>query len=112
MNQVNLIIDCDVRNLSRSLPPMQARVGSEFIVLIFNAPDDCYDVIIRISANNSVGYIDTSATQNENGEWRVVINGSVYEDEGKGWYEVRASSALGNNTALGRGDVITGAFSD
>jgi len=106
MNQANAIIHLDALHLGRHPTRMDARAGAEFVALLSGVPDDVEDVVVRVcgSAANG-GFHDFPAMAAASGEWVCRILGPAFPEAGAGWYEVRAVSASGNMTALGRGPV-------
>lgn len=112
MNQVNLIVDCNVTNLHAPARTMQARVGASLVVHVLNAPDDVTDAYIRVSTGGGNGYFDFPCTRTPNGDWHCRILGTAFAAPGDEWYEIRALDAEGNATALGgRGKCVVDAFS-
>lgn len=110
--QVNLIIDADVARLDAKLPPIRARVGASFVVQVRNVPGDCANVVVRVSTDGGEGFYDFPATCNANGDWTCRILGMAFRMVSvTEWYEVRATDADGNATAIGRGVVLVGPWS-
>lgn len=109
--QVNLVIDADIRRLDAPLPTMRARCGAEFVARVCGVPGDCSGVVVRVSADGGEGFADFPASCDANGEWTCRILGAAFRRPGAEWYEVRAISATGADTAVGRGRVLVGEWS-
>ncbi len=108
--QVNLVIDADVARLDMPLPPMRARAGCEFVARVVGVPGDCSDVVVRVSDGEA--FWDFPASCDSNGDWTCRILGAAFPaGGGDGWYEVRAASADGEPTAIGRGRCTVSAWS-
>ena len=111
MDQVNAIIDIDVTRLNFPLRPMYARRYKSFVALIRNAPDDLQAVKIRVwKAGTENCYYDFPCNPKPDGSWRSYIIGTAFPDVGASRYEVHATDAKGNPTALGRGEILVGKF--
>ena len=107
--QINLVIDADVTRLDAALPPMRARAGCEFVARVHGVPADCMGVVFRVSCGR--GFYDFPASCNANGEWTCRILPMAFPRVASEWYEVRAESADGQSTAIGRGRVLVGEWS-
>ena len=111
MDQVNAIIDCDVTRLNFPLRPFYAKRYKSFVALIRNAPADVQAVKVRVwKANDENVYYDFPANPKPNGEWLCYIIGTAFPESGASRYEVHATDAKDNPTALGGGEVLVGAF--
>lgn len=111
MNQLNAIVDCNVRNLHNFLHTLQAFEGCEFVAAVYNAPDDVTDLVLRVSTAHGHGFYDFPASRSPNGDWIVRILPMAFRESGVEWYELRAKAADGHDTALGRGKVLVGPWS-
>lgn len=110
--QINLVIDADVARLDTKLPPIRARVGCSFVARVHGVPADCAEVVFRVSVDGGEGFLDFPASANANGEWTCRILGVAFRMVSvTEWYEVRATDAAGNATAIGRGAVLVGPWS-
>ena len=105
MNQLNAIVDCNVRNLHNYLKSLQAFAGCEFVAVVYNAPDDITDLVLRVSTEKGQAFYDFPASRTPNGDWLVRILPTAFRKPGTEWYEIRAKAADGYDTALGRGKV-------
>lgn len=104
MNQVNAIIDVNVRDLHARIKTIHARVGAEFVADLYNVPDDCEDVVFRVSSDG--GFFDFPCRYSPSGIWTCRILGMAFRRAGWEWYELRAVSCCGNDTALGSGKIL------
>lgn len=110
MNQTNLIAYVDARHLGKPLPPMEARQFASFVLRVCGAPDDATDLFARVFKPDG-GYFDIPASRNGNGDWTARIIGTCFPNVGGGFYELHATDADGNPTALGRGRAVVMPFS-
>jgi hypothetical protein len=110
---VNAIIRIDPMHLGRATETIDARAGGEFVALLVGVPDDVEEVVVRVCPDaQGGGFYDFPAHRAASGEWHCRILGTAFSGESRGWYEVRAKSAAGCLTALGRGGVVVRPFSD
>ena len=111
MDQVNAIIDLDVTRLNFPLRPMYAKRYKSFVALLKNAPDDVQAVKVRVwKANDPNVYYDFPCNPKPDGSWLCYIIGTAFPESGAARYEVHATDAKDNPTALGAGEVLVGAF--
>ncbi len=108
--QINLVIDADITRLDANVPPIRARVGCEFVARVYSIPADCTGVVFRVSCGE--GFYDFPASVNANGEWTCrILPVAFTRASAVGWYEIRAVSADGQDTAIGGGRVLIGPWS-
>lgn len=112
MDQTNARIYLDPANLGVPCRKMAARCGMDFVAELQGVPDDVTDVTVRVCPVLAAGsFYEFPAARSDAGYWRCRILGAAFPAEGSGWYEVRAVSAAGNATALGRGRLTVHPFS-
>ena len=110
-DQVNAIIDLDVTRLNFPLRPLYARRYKSFVALLRNAPADVQAVKIRLwKAGEENFYYDFPCNPKPDGSWLCYIIGTAFPESGASRYEVHATDAKDNPTALGGGEVLVGAF--
>lgn len=110
MNQINATINLDSKRLNVPRVPIHPRLGHSFAVELVNAPDDVLDVFVRIFRPDG-SYFDFPANERPNGVWLVYIIGTAFTTVGSSVYEIHATDARGNPTALGFGTVFVEPFS-
>lgn len=112
MDQVNAIVDCDVTRLNFPLSPFYVRRYKSFVALLRRVPADVQSVKIRVwKAGEPNVYYDFPCNPKPNGEWLCYIIGTAFPEAGAARYEVHATDARDNPTAIGCGEVIVGSFS-
>ena len=112
MDQTNARIFLDPANLGVPCRKMAARCGMDFVAELQGVPDDVSDVTVRVCPVMANGaFYEFPASRSDAGYWRCRILGAALSSEAVGWYEVRAVSAAGNATALGRGRLDVHPFS-
>lgn len=111
MDQVNAIIDLDVTRLNFPLRPMYARRYKSFVALLRNVPDDVQAVKIRLwEAGEQNVYYDIPCNPKPDGSWQCYIIGTAFPVPGASRYEIHATDAKDNPTAIGAGEVLVSPF--
>lgn len=110
MEQTNAIIDCDVTRLDVPLRSWKARQGRNFVALLRRVPADVTGLFVRVFRANGV-YFDVQAHEHPGGEWTVRIPATCFPAVGDFRYEVHATAADDQPTAIGEGRLVVQPFS-
>lgn len=99
--QINARIKLNPERLNFPLSMIYARVGHSFVLLVEKVPEDCTDPFVRIFRPDGA-YFDIPGNIGEDGCLFYII-GTCFPFVGNAYYEIHATDASGNPTALGEG---------
>ena len=102
MDQYNAIINCRPSDLSHENERICVRLGHSIRAAVKSVPDDVTDVFLRVFKPDG-SYFDFPTNERPNGIHTVYVIGTAFPDVGESRYEVHASDALGNPTAIASG---------
>ena len=110
MEQTNAIVDCDVARLDVPLRPWKARQGHSFVALFRRVPADVQGFFVRVfKADGS--YFDIAGHEHQDGGWTVRLSAACFPNVGESRYEVHATAADDEPTAIGEGRLVVESFS-
>ena len=109
MDQINAIIHCQPGNLARPTAKLTARQGASFVLGAKNVPDDVTQVYLRIFRPDGA-YYDIPGNAHAAGRTFYAI-GTCFPDVGSARWELHATDARGNPTALAFGPLEVLPFS-
>lgn len=104
MEQYNAIINCRISNLSLDCERANVRRGHSARFAVKCVPDDVTGVFLRIFKTDG-SYFDFPCNYHPNGTWTILVIGTAFPDVGTSSYEVHATDADGNATALALGEL-------
>lgn len=110
MENVNAVIDLNVRRLNFPLVPLHPCKGRSFTVLLRNVPADVTDVHLRVF-NAEGAFYDIRANERRDGTRLAYVIGTCFPAAANVIYEIHATDARGNPAALGWGVCSVGDFS-
>ena len=110
MEQINTIVDCDVSRLNFPLRTFFARQGHNFVALFKRVPADVTNLFVRVFKENGA-YFDITAHEHPDGGWTARIPAACFPSAGEFKYEVHATSADDQPTAIGEGFLSVRPFS-
>ena len=110
MEQINTIVDCDVSRLNFPLRTFFARQGHNFVALLKRVPADVTNLFVRVFRENGA-YFDITAHEHPGGEWSCRIPAACFPSAGEFQYEVHATAADDQPTAIGEGSLSVSPFS-
>lgn len=110
MEQINVVIDCDVSRLDFSLRAMKARTGHNFVVLIRRVPADVTGLFVRVFRGNGA-YFDVTAHEHPDGEWVARIPAACFPMPAESKYEIHAMASDDQPAAIGEGRLVVAPFS-
>lgn len=109
MDQINGTVECDVGHLYRQPAKLFARQGASYVLAAKRIPGDLTQVFLRVFRPDGA-YHDIMG--NEHPFYRsFYVIGTCFPQAGEAYWEIHATDARGNPTAVASGPLVIHPFS-